>query len=79
MAGPDRERDPRVVYADIIDLPHWDSPKHPRMSPSERAAQFSPYAALVGYSDMVDDMVKEAEAEDREHGMTGEDWEETDI
>ena len=45
--------DPRVLYADIIDLPHWDSPTHPRMSLRDRAAQFAPYAALVGYGDMV--------------------------
>ena len=49
----DREQDPRVVYAEIIDLPHWDPAKHLRMSQAERAAQFAPYAALVGYGDMV--------------------------
>ena len=34
----DNREDPRTVYGDIIDLPHWDSPVHPRMSPQERAA-----------------------------------------
>lgn len=48
-----KAQDPRAVYGDIIDLPHWESPTHPRMSPRERAAQFAPYAALVGYGDLV--------------------------
>ena len=37
-------------YEDIIHLPHPDSPKHPRMSLYDRAAQFSPFAALTGHS-----------------------------
>ena len=36
-------------YDDIINLPHPDSPKHPRMSLYDRAAQFSPFAALTGH------------------------------
>lgn len=36
-------------YADIIDLPHHTSSKRPRMSRENRAAQFSPFAALTGY------------------------------
>ena len=36
-------------YDDIIHLPHPDSPKHPRMSLYDRAAQFSPFAALTGH------------------------------
>lgn len=35
-------------YDDIIDLPHPTSKKHPRMSRQNRAAQFSPFAALTG-------------------------------
>ena len=67
----EREPDPREVYADIIDLPHWDSPKHPRMSSEARAAQFAPYAALVGYGDMV---AEEARETDRRNDL-GEDEE----
>ena len=48
-----KNNDPRVVYADIFDLPHWQSPKHPPMSAYERAAQFSSFNALEGYEDMV--------------------------
>jgi hypothetical protein len=37
-------------YDDIIDLQHPTSQKHPRMSLYDRAAQFSPFAALTGHS-----------------------------
>ena len=36
-------------YDDIINLPHPTSRKRPRMSVQDRAAQFSPFAALTGY------------------------------
>jgi len=36
-------------YDDIIDLPHPTSQNHPRMSLHDRAAQFSPFAALTGH------------------------------
>ena len=37
------------MYEDIIHLPHHVSERHPRMSMMDRAAQFSPFAALTGY------------------------------
>lgn len=40
MSGP---------YEDIIHLPHHVSLDRPRMSMLDRAAQFSPFAALTGY------------------------------
>ena len=46
-------RSGREVYPDIIDLPHHQSKKHPHMSLYDRAAQFSPFAALIGYDDMI--------------------------
>lgn len=36
-------------YDDIINLPHHVSSTRPQMSMSDRAAQFSPFAALTGY------------------------------
>ena len=40
-------------YASMYDLPHPTSKKHPRMSRSQRAAQFMPFAALTGYEDAI--------------------------
>ena len=40
-------------YDDIINLPHPTSARHPRMPLSERAAQFSPFAALSGHSAVI--------------------------
>ena len=37
-------------YDDIISLPHPEPRTHPRMSLHDRAAQFSPFAALTGHS-----------------------------
>ena len=40
-------------YDDIINLPHHVSLTRQRMSMHDRAAQFAPFAALVGYDDAV--------------------------
>lgn len=40
-------------YQDIINLPHYEPKKHPRMSMESRSAQFAPFAALTGYEDAV--------------------------
>lgn len=40
-------------YDDIIHLPHHVSFKRPQMPMSDRAAQFSPFAALTGYDDAI--------------------------
>lgn len=40
-------------YDDIIDLPHHVSETRPRMSMTDRAAQFSPFAALTGHKEAV--------------------------
>lgn len=40
-------------YDSIIDLPHHVSKRHPRLPMHSRAAQFAPFAALVGYDDAV--------------------------
>ena len=55
--------DSRKIYGDIIDLPHHQSDRHPRMGLHDRAAQFAPFAALVGYDEMVDE---EARLTDRQ-------------
>ena len=43
----------RNLYEDIINLPHHTSTSRPRMSAHDRAAQFSPFAALTGYSSAI--------------------------
>lgn len=40
-------------YDDIINYPHPVSKKHKPMSLEARAAQFAPFAALVGYDDVI--------------------------
>ena len=40
-------------YDDIINLSHHVSSRHPQMPMMNRAAQFSPFAALTGYEDAV--------------------------
>jgi hypothetical protein len=44
-----------MKYEDIIDLPHPTSTKHPRMSMHDRAAQFSPFAALTGHEEAIEE------------------------
>lgn len=48
-------------YTDIIDLPHHVSEKHPQMSMYQRAAQFAPFAALVGHDKAIEKTAKENE------------------
>lgn len=43
----------RKKYGNIIDMPHHQSEKRPRMSMYDRAAQFSPFAALTGHADAI--------------------------
>ena len=57
----EKEPDPRIVYADIIGLPHHQSPTRPHMSLYDRAAQFAPFAALTGYDDMIVEEVRETD------------------
>lgn len=43
------KQDSDFRYADIFNLPHHVSSRHPQMSMADRAAQFSPFAALTGH------------------------------
>ena len=45
-------------YDDMLDLPHHTSPRHPRMSLRDRAAQFAPFSALTGYDDVIDETAR---------------------
>ncbi len=46
-------------YSDIIDHPHYESKTRPHMSMYDRAAQFSPFAALTGYEESVEETARE--------------------
>ena len=45
-------------YDDIINLPHHVSKKHLPLGRDSYAAQFSPFAALVGYDDLVEETAR---------------------
>ncbi len=45
-------------YDDIIRLPHHVSAVHPQMSLHDRAAQFSPFAALTGHKEAVEETAR---------------------
>lgn len=56
-------------YEDIINMPHHISKIHPRLSTEQRASQFAPFAALVGYGDAVKE---EARLTDKKIELDGE-------
>lgn len=45
-------------YDDIIDHPRYISGKRSPMTPHDRAAQFSPFAALTGYDEEIDETAR---------------------
>ena len=46
------------IYKEIINLPHHVSEKRPHMSMIDRAAQFSPFAALTGHEAALDETAR---------------------
>ncbi len=56
------------LYDDIIHLPHHVSSNHPQMPLLDRAAQFSPFAALTGFETVIEETARLTgeEAERRE-------------
>ena len=49
----------KAPYDDIIGLPHHVSTVHPQMPSGARAAQFSAFAALVGFGDIIDETARQ--------------------
>lgn len=45
-------------YDDIIGMEHHVSQRHPRMGRLDRAAQFSPFAALSGYEEAIEEAAR---------------------
>ena len=68
------QKNARTEYADIIDLPHHQSKTRKHMSMHDRAAQFSPFAALSGYDELVTE-----EARTTEEMIALEDWDKDEI
>ena len=52
-------------YEDIINLPHPEPRKHPRMPRPERAAQFAPFAALTGFEAVIAEVERKYVAENQ--------------
>ncbi|MBR2994414.1 hypothetical protein IKF32_00650 [Candidatus Saccharibacteria bacterium] len=50
-----------MKYEEIINHPHYEPKKHPRMSREMRAGQFAPFAALSGHASAVRRTAKFAE------------------
>lgn len=46
-------------YSDIIDLEHHKSENYPWMPEEDRAAQFAPFAALVGFDALIQKTAEE--------------------
>lgn len=59
-------------YNDIMDLPHHVSANRPHMSVYDRAAQFSPFAALKGYDDEIDEAARLTESKREADGAHAE-------
>lgn len=53
---------PDNLYSDIIDMPHHVSKDRPHLSMHQRAAQFSPFTALVGYEDVIEETTRQTDA-----------------
>ena len=54
------DTEPESPYADILDMPRHRSFRHAPMPLEERAAQFSPFAALSGHGKIIEDTKREA-------------------
>lgn len=63
------------MYEDIINLPHHVSERHPQMPMAERAAQFSPFAALTGFGAVIRETERQT---DQMREMTENEREELD-
>lgn len=53
-----KENEKKFPYEDIVDLPHPVSKIHPPMALQDRAAQFSPFAALTGHEEAIQETAR---------------------
>ncbi|MBR1766191.1 MAG: hypothetical protein IJ745_04010 [Bacteroidales bacterium] len=61
-------------YEDIIDLPHYEPRRHPRMPLANRAAQFAPFAAVSGHTEATNDAALQHIASVDADLYVDEDW-----
>ena len=54
-----------MKYEEIINHPHYEPKRHPRMPREMRAGQFAPYAALSGHAGAIRRTAKLAEYRSR--------------
>ena len=50
-------------YDDIINLPHYEPKRHPRMAVENRAGQFAPFAALTGHAGAIRETARLTDAQ----------------
>lgn len=65
----DNEQQTEQQYGDIIGLDRPQFSSRPKMSLHDRAAQFAPFAALVGYDDEIS-KTGQAHIKDEENKIT---------
>ena len=58
MKGYEQELNGSDRFEDIINLPHHVSTTRKRMTMEARAAQFSPFAALTGYDEEIEEAAR---------------------
>ena len=52
----------KKAYENILEKEYTGQRSRPRMSLYERAAQFAPFAALDGYSDIIEETASEVDS-----------------
>ena len=50
-------------YEDIINLPHYEPKRHPRMPMMARVAQFAPFAAVAGHDEAIKETCRRHQSE----------------
>lgn len=64
----------KFLYEDILNLAPHISKKYPQASISDRAARFSPFAAITGYEDMVIEAARDVEEKIEEDRIAEDIW-----
>ena len=69
------KEEPRETgYEDILAVAYPFALRHPRMPGAERAAQFSPFAALSGYEEAIGETARRHLLRDEDNHASSEDY-----